>query len=60
MHSLGEATVNHMNKEAPLTDEGDLSTGKSHVKHHIMRPRGLLRQAWEDVSYDLAPQAADN
>lgn len=33
---------------------------KSHVKHHIVRPRGLLRQAWEDVSYDLAPQAADN
>ena len=53
MYSLREATVSHtnpMNEEAPLTDEGDLSTlsdycgvpENRHVKQPVTRPRGLL------------------
>lgn len=64
-----EATVSHrdrMNEGASLTDEGDLLTlwllwlpEKRPVKHCVTRPRGLLWKAWEDFSYDLAPQTAN-
>ena len=36
------------------------TTREIHVKHFITRPRGLLWEAWEDFSYDLALQAADS
>lgn len=33
---------------------------RRHVQLQITRPRGLLWEAWEDFSYDLAPRGADN
>lgn len=63
-----EATVSHMqwrNEEVPPTDDRDLENyqnplttvgvpEKRHIKRHVMRHEGVLREAWADFSYDLA------